>query len=86
MDGTEYTQSAALLHYAGKIAGLYPEDPLAALKVRMPCCTGAFACFLVRVAAAANLPFMKCYQNYRVNESTGKIAVPPFTLNIYMYS
>ena len=33
MDGTDYTQSLALLHYAGKIGGLYPEDPLAALKV-----------------------------------------------------
>ncbi|CAM9704958.1 unnamed protein product [Laminaria digitata] len=33
MDGTDYTQSIALLRYAGKLAGLYPEDLLAALKV-----------------------------------------------------
>lgn len=33
MDGTDYTQSLALLRYAGKIGGLYPEDPLEALKV-----------------------------------------------------
>ena len=33
MDGTEYTQSLALLKYAGKLGGLYPEDALAALKV-----------------------------------------------------
>lgn len=33
MDGAEYTQSMALLRYAGKLGGLYPEDPLAALKV-----------------------------------------------------
>lgn len=33
LDGTDYTQSLALLRYAGKIGGLYPEDPLAALKV-----------------------------------------------------
>ncbi|CAN0544128.1 unnamed protein product [Laminaria digitata] len=33
MDGTDYTQSTALLRYAGKLGGLYPEDPLASLKV-----------------------------------------------------
>eukprot|EP00903_Cladosiphon_okamuranus_P012825 g11985.t1 len=33
MDGAEYTQSTALLRYAGKIGGLYPEDTLTALKV-----------------------------------------------------
>eukprot|EP00752_Nemacystus_decipiens_P018565 g16644.t1 len=33
MDGAEYTQSTALLSYAGKLGGLYPEDTLAALKV-----------------------------------------------------
>ncbi|CAN0262349.1 unnamed protein product, partial [Pylaiella littoralis] len=33
MDGKEYTQSMALLRYAGKLGGLYPEDPLTALKV-----------------------------------------------------
>eukprot|EP00903_Cladosiphon_okamuranus_P012912 g12055.t1 len=33
MDGVEYTQSTALLRYAGKLGGLFPEDPLAALKV-----------------------------------------------------
>lgn len=33
MDGTDYTQSTALLRYAGKLGGLYPEDPLQALKV-----------------------------------------------------
>ena len=44
MDGTDYTQSTALLRYAGKLGGLYPEDPLAALKVRE-----AFALFFARV-------------------------------------
>lgn len=34
MDGVEYTQSMAMLRYVGKLGGLYPEDPLAALKVR----------------------------------------------------
>ena len=33
MDGTDYTQSTALLRYAGKLGGTYPECPLAALKV-----------------------------------------------------
>eukprot|EP00178_Gracilaria_changii_P004009 TRINITY_DN1610_c0_g1_i1.p1 TRINITY_DN1610_c0_g1~~TRINITY_DN1610_c0_g1_i1.p1 ORF type:complete len:201 (+),score=22.32 TRINITY_DN1610_c0_g1_i1:108-710(+) len=33
MDGADYTQSTALLRYAGKLGGLYPEDPLDALKV-----------------------------------------------------
>ncbi|CBJ33855.1 Glutathione S-transferase [Ectocarpus siliculosus] len=33
MDDAEYTQSTALLRYAGKLGGLYPDDALAALKV-----------------------------------------------------
>ncbi|CAM9661124.1 unnamed protein product [Ectocarpus sp. 12 AP-2014] len=33
MNGAEYTQSTALLRYAGKLGGLYPDDALAALKV-----------------------------------------------------
>lgn len=33
IDGAEYTQSVAMLTYAGKIGGLYPEDALTALKV-----------------------------------------------------
>nr|WEU39148.1 glutathione S-transferase [Saccharina japonica] len=33
MDGAMYTQSTALLRYAGKLGGTYPEDPLEALKV-----------------------------------------------------
>eukprot|EP00752_Nemacystus_decipiens_P018567 g16646.t1 len=33
MGGAEYTQSTALLRYAGKLGGLYPQDLLAALKV-----------------------------------------------------
>ncbi|CAN0093857.1 unnamed protein product [Laminaria digitata] len=33
MDGTDYTQSTALLRYAGKLGGQYPECPLASLKV-----------------------------------------------------
>eukprot|EP00904_Undaria_pinnatifida_P011730 jgi/Undpi1/7688/HiC_scaffold_23.g10161.m1 len=33
MDGTDYTQSTALLRYAGKLGGTYPEDPIEALKV-----------------------------------------------------
>lgn len=31
VDGVQFTQSDALLRYAGKIAGLYPTDPLQAL-------------------------------------------------------
>eukprot|EP00752_Nemacystus_decipiens_P018571 g16650.t1 len=33
MDGAEYTQSTALLRYAGRLGGLYPDDPIDALKV-----------------------------------------------------
>ncbi|CAN0458970.1 unnamed protein product, partial [Ascophyllum nodosum] len=33
MNGADYTQSTALLRYAGKLTGIYPEDPLTALKV-----------------------------------------------------
>lgn len=33
VDGTAYTQSIAQLRYAGKLAKLYPEDPVAALRV-----------------------------------------------------
>ncbi len=31
VDGTQFTQSDALLRFAGKLAGLYPTDPLQAL-------------------------------------------------------
>jgi len=33
IDGVTYGQSTALLRYAGRLAHLYPSDPLAALKV-----------------------------------------------------
>ncbi|CAM9329103.1 unnamed protein product [Discosporangium mesarthrocarpum] len=33
VDGVTYAQSSAIVRYAGKISGLYPEDNLAALKV-----------------------------------------------------
>ena len=33
LDGTTYSQSLALMRYAGKLAGFYPDDPLEALKV-----------------------------------------------------
>ncbi|CAM9426109.1 unnamed protein product, partial [Choristocarpus tenellus] len=33
VDGVTYAQSSALLRYAGKLSGLYPEDPLKAMKV-----------------------------------------------------
>ena len=33
IDGVQLAQSNAILIYAGKLAGLYPWDPLAALKV-----------------------------------------------------
>lgn len=33
VDGRVYAQSTAILRYAGKLAGLYPEDPEDALKV-----------------------------------------------------
>lgn len=33
MDGTYYTQSTALLRYAGRLGGTYPQCPLEALKV-----------------------------------------------------
>ena len=32
IDGKDYVQSIALTRYAGKLAGWYPSDPLAALK------------------------------------------------------
>ena len=35
MGGGEYTQSTALLRYAGKLGGLYPDDALLALQVRI---------------------------------------------------
>lgn len=31
VDGTQFTQSDSILRYAGKLAGLYPNDPLQAL-------------------------------------------------------
>ena len=34
VDGQWYTQSNAIHRYTGKLAGLYPEDPLLALRVR----------------------------------------------------
>ena len=50
MDGAEYTQSTALLMYAGKLGGLYPKDAVAALKVRA-CVVASFGidyyCFIV---------------------------------------
>eukprot|EP00904_Undaria_pinnatifida_P011749 jgi/Undpi1/7704/HiC_scaffold_23.g10177.m1 len=33
MGGNDYTQSTALLRYAGKLGGMYPEDPLEGLQV-----------------------------------------------------
>eukprot|EP01134_Creolimax_fragrantissima_P006571 CFRG6571T1 len=33
VNGTVYTQSYSMLRYAGKLAGLYPEDPEKALRV-----------------------------------------------------
>jgi len=33
VNGTVYCQSTAILRYAGKLSGLYPEDPLEALAV-----------------------------------------------------
>ncbi|CAN0340775.1 unnamed protein product, partial [Hapterophycus canaliculatus] len=33
LDGEEFSQSTAILRYAGKLAGLVPEDPLSAFKV-----------------------------------------------------
>lgn len=33
IDGVEYSQSHAILRYAGKLSGLYPDDPLPALRV-----------------------------------------------------
>ncbi|TMW63434.1 hypothetical protein Poli38472_002375 [Pythium oligandrum] len=33
VDGTPYTQSMAIVRYAGCLSGLYPADPLDALKV-----------------------------------------------------
>mmetsp|Transcript_1525 Transcript_1525/g.2526 ORF Transcript_1525/g.2526 Transcript_1525/m.2526 type:complete len:205 (+) Transcript_1525:47-661(+) len=32
IDGVEYSQSIALLNYVGRLSGLYPADPLLALK------------------------------------------------------
>ena len=38
MGGNDYAQSTALLRYAGKLGGMYPEDPLEALQVGMSPC------------------------------------------------
>jgi glutathione S-transferase len=40
IDGETYAQSMAILRYAGKVAGLYPTDPIEALKVdeMLDCC------------------------------------------------
>jgi len=35
VNGEQYCQSSSILRYAGKLAGIYPQDPLAALKVDM---------------------------------------------------
>lgn len=35
IDGERFAQSCAILRYVGKLAGLYPEDPVAALRVDM---------------------------------------------------
>jgi len=35
VNGEQYCQSHAILRYVGKLAGLYPEDPLSALKCDM---------------------------------------------------
>lgn len=35
VDGKQYAQSDAMLRYCGSIAGLYPKDPIDALKVDM---------------------------------------------------
>ncbi|RLN98812.1 hypothetical protein BBJ28_00018995 [Nothophytophthora sp. Chile5] len=39
VDGTVYAQSMAIARYAAKIAGLYPSDPVEALKADMFSCT-----------------------------------------------
>ncbi|RLN98810.1 hypothetical protein BBJ28_00018997 [Nothophytophthora sp. Chile5] len=39
VDGTVYAQSMAIARYAAKIAGLYPSDPVEALKANMFSCT-----------------------------------------------
>eukprot|EP00298_Acanthocystis_sp_HF-20_P006466 c16320_g1_i2.p1 GENE.c16320_g1_i2~~c16320_g1_i2.p1 ORF type:complete len:100 (+),score=36.36 c16320_g1_i2:40-339(+) len=33
LDGQQFAQSTALLRFAAKLAGLYPQDPLDALKI-----------------------------------------------------
>ena len=33
--GERFAQSNAILRYAGKLTGLYPEDPIAAMRVDM---------------------------------------------------
>ncbi|POM71595.1 Glutathione S-transferase [Phytophthora palmivora] len=35
VDGTSYCQSMAIVRYAAKLGGLYPEDPLECLRVEM---------------------------------------------------
>jgi glutathione S-transferase len=39
VDGTVYSQSMAIARYAAKISGLYPNDPVEALKVDMFTCS-----------------------------------------------
>jgi glutathione S-transferase len=35
IDGKQYAQSNGILHYAGKLSGLYPTDPILALQVSL---------------------------------------------------
>ncbi|KAJ8571804.1 hypothetical protein ON010_g5029 [Phytophthora cinnamomi] len=39
VDGVVYAQSTAIAHYAAKLAGLYPNDPVDALKLDMFSCS-----------------------------------------------
>lgn len=72
MDNEAYTQSTALLRYAGKLGGLYPEDPLAALKV-CKCWRLAWLGLPVAVAMATVLSILlsPSLPHWRVHEEEG---------------
>lgn len=61
-DGVEYTQSTALLTYAGKIGGLYPEDALAALKVNAYHVVWCYFTCFATAASAFPVQLRCCYR------------------------
>ena len=54
IDGTPYAQSMAILRFVGKITGLYPTDPVAALRVDE--CLDAMIDMRTKFASSYGLP------------------------------